>query len=173
MTLRRPAPHEAHEYFHRYINKVPGDDFLQSLKDSTTSILAMLENLAEAKWDYRYAEGKWSVKEALVHMMDTERIFSYRALRVARNDQTPMPGFEQDDYVPFYEVDHRSPASLIAEYKAIRQATLEMFENFSDEMLGRVGTASGHPISARALGFMTAGHELHHLEIFKERYQIG
>lgn len=170
MNLKRPAAHESNDYFKLYINQVDGNDFLQTLKSSEASTVAFLQNLESAKWDDRYAEGKWSIKEVLIHMLDTERIFGYRALRISRNDQTPLAGFEQDDYVPFYDVENRSINSIIEEFRSVRQATIEMFKHFNGEMLERMGTASGHPISVRALGFMIAGHEIHHLRIIRERY---
>jgi uncharacterized damage-inducible protein DinB len=170
MTHRRPDDHESHDYFKLYINQVTSDDFLQVLENNLETTVAFLENIPAEKWDYRYAEGKWSIKEAFIHVLDTERIFAYRALRLARNDRTPMPGFNQDDYIAHYNVDERSPFSIIEEYKAVRKATLSQFSHFTDEMLDQIGTASGHAVSTRALGFMIAGHEIHHLRITRERY---
>lgn len=170
MTLQRPADHESHDYFKLYINQVTGDDFLQTLKDSLSSTLELLKNLEDSKWDYRYAEGKWSIKEVMIHIMDTEKIFAYRALRFSRNDMTSLPGFDQDDYAPFYNAENRSIKSILKEFKAVRKATIAMYKNFSDEMLNRIGTASEHPVSVRALGFMIAGHEVHHVKIIRERY---
>ena len=172
MNLIRPADHESHDYFKLYINQVSGNDFVQTLKDSLQSTLQLLKNLDDSKWDFRYAEGKWSIKEVMIHIMDTERIFAYRALRISRNDMTPLPGFEQDDYAPFYDPDNRSIESIIDEYEAVRKATISMFKNFNDDMLGRIGTASESPVSARALGFMVAGHEIHHVRILNERYLV-
>ena len=172
MTLKRPAEHESNAYFKRYINQVTGDDFLTVLENLAVSTPAMMEGWTPSQWEHRYAPGKWSAKEALMHMMDTERIFCYRALRIARNDLTPLLGFEQDDYVPYYAAEQRTAESLLDEFRAIRQATITLFRNFTDEMMDRIGTASGNPISVRALGFMIAGHELHHLQIFKEKYLV-
>jgi len=169
-TIKRPADNESHDYFKLYINLVTSDDFLKTLEDCLFSTVELLESLDASKWDFRYAEGKWSIKEVVLHMMDTERIFAYRGLRIGRNDMTAMQGFEQDDYVPFYNVDNRSAESIIEEYIAVRQASIAMYRHFNDDMLGRIGTASEHPVSARALGFMIAGHELHHVRIIKERY---
>lgn len=170
MTHRRPTDQESHDYFKLYINQVTADNFLKVLEDALESTIQFLENIPAEKWDYRYAEGKWSLKEAFIHVLDTERVFAYRAMRVARNDMTPMPGFNQDDYVPFYNADERSPYSIIEEYRAVRSATVAQFSNYTDEMLDRIGTASEHAISTRALGFMIAGHEIHHLRITRERY---
>jgi hypothetical protein len=106
----------------------------------------------------------------ILHIIDTERIFAYRALRFSRNDQTPLAGFEQDEYIPFLDIQHRSPHSLIEEYKDNRKATITMFKYFSDEMMLRQGYAAGNPLTPLAIGFIIAGHEIHHLEIVKERY---
>lgn len=168
--MRRPAPHEAAKFFFRYIQQVPEDDFLKVLRENATHIPAFLSKLTAAQWDHRYAPGKWSIKEMMVHVIDSERIFTYRALCIARGDQTPLPGFEQNDYVPLSKATERSPESIIREYQAVRNATIELFTHFDDEMLSQIGRASGMPVSALALGFIVAGHELHHLNILKERY---
>lgn len=170
MTNRRPEDHESHDYFKLYINQVSGADFLKTLKEAHHNSMEFYKKLPVEKWDYRYGEGKWSIKEVLIHILDTERIFAYRALRISRNDKTPLQGFEQDDYVPFYNVENRSITSLIDEYDALRRSTIAMFQNFDDAMLERMGTASEHPVSVRALGYMIAGHEIHHLRILRERY---
>ena len=101
MEFKRPADHESHDYYKLYINQVEGNDFLQVLKNALDETITFLESLAPAKWDYRYAEGKWSIKEVMIHILDSERVFAYRALRISRNDTTPLPGFEQNDYVPY------------------------------------------------------------------------
>lgn len=170
MKLARPETHESHDYYKLYINLVPGDDFLKVLKDSLVSTVGFLEKLEDSKWDYRYAEGKWSTKELMIHIMDAEQVFAYRAMRISRNDQTPLSGFEQDDYIPFYDVENRTPQSIINEYTAVRLSTIAMFENFNEAMMERMGSASGFPVSVRALGYMLTGHELHHMRILEERY---
>ncbi len=170
MILKRPADKESHDYFKLYINQVPGDDFVQTLKNSLVSTYTLLKSLDASTWDFRYDEGKWTIKEVMIHIMDTERIFAYRALRISRNDMTPLPGFEQDDYAPHYDANNRSIKSILKEFKAVRKATIAMFRNFNDEMFERIGTASDHPVSARALGYMIAGHEIHHIRIIRERY---
>jgi len=169
---RRPAAHESLEYSKTYIRKVESTDFIAVLAQSLAKNLAKLQTLTEDQWNIRYAEDKWTVKEVLIHILDTERIFAYRALRISRNDKLPMQGFEQNDYVPYYEVAHRSPVSLMEEYELLRRSTISLFKNMSTEMLDRMGTASGGPFSALALGFMIAGHEIHHWEILEERYGI-
>ena len=169
-TLKRPETKESNTYYHKYIGQVASDDFLKELEKAITETVAFLSALDTAQWNYRYAPGKWSIKEVMLHVLDTERIMAYRALRIARNDKTPLPGFEQDDYIPYADAENRSPQSIIEEYKALRRSTIEMFRHFNDEMLGRLGTASGNPFTPRALGFVIAGHEIHHLNIVKERY---
>lgn len=169
-TKRRPESHECSEYFKTYTNKVEGNDGLKTLIDLRPSTINFFKKLSEKQWNSRYAEGKWSIKEAMLHVIDTERIFAYRALRVARHDKTPMMGFEQDDYIPYNYADSRTAESIIEEYESVRNSTITLFKNMNDEALGFVGTASENAISARALMFMIAGHEIHHLNIIKERY---
>ena len=171
-THRRPAAHESLAYFKTYIRKVENTDFVAVLTQSLAKNLAKLQTLTEDQWNSRYAEDKWTIKEVLIHLLDTERIFAYRALRISRNDKLPMQGFEQNEYVSYYEVAHRSPASLMEEYELLRRSTISLFKNMSTEMLDRMGTASGGPFSALALGFMIAGHEIHHWEILEEQYGI-
>ncbi len=171
-THRRPSAHESMEYSKTYIRKVAGDDFIATLRQSLAKNLAKLQILTEDQWNLQYAANKWTVKEVLIHILDTERIFAYRALRISRNDKLPMQGFEQNEYVPYYEVANRSTASLIEEYELLRRSTIALFKNMSIEMLDRMGTASGGSFSALALGFMIAGHEIHHWEILEELYGI-
>ena len=170
MTLRRPDAHESHDYYKLYISQVTGNDFIGTLNEAMTETVEFLRSLEPAKWDYRYEEGKWSIKEVLLHVIDTERIFAYRALRIARNDMTPIEGFEQDDYIPFVDAGNRDADSILQEYMAVRMATLELMKYFNDEMLDRIGTASGRPFSPRAIGFIIAGHENHHLRVIRKRY---
>ena len=120
--------------------------------------------------NYKYAEDKWTIKDMLLHIIDAERVFAYRALRFARADKTNLPGFEHDDYVVVANANGRIKASLLNEYNAQRESTIQLFSNFKDEMLMQIGVASGNPMSVRALGFVTAGHETHHCNIIKERY---
>lgn len=167
---QRPEKNEHSEYFGKYIAKAKGDQILQSLKTGETEMMEFMQSLPADKWNHRYGPDKWTIKEAVIHLMDTERIFAYRALRVGRHDPTPLPGFDQDDYVPYYNVDHRTPESIITEYQTVRSGSFSLFGQLSDENLKAVGTASNHAISCRALGFMISGHEQHHLQIFREKY---
>ena len=171
-NLKRPTEQEYAPYYGTYVGKVDGDDFMQTLKNLQKETTDFLSNLNEEQWNHRYAEGKWSVKEVMIHILDAERVFAYRALRIGRNDDTPLPGFEQNGYVPFYKADGRSSQSILDEYQTVRNATLSLFDNFSDEDMGRMGNASGHPVSVLGLGFIIAGHETHHMQILKERYGV-
>ena len=134
----------------------------------TTSIF--LRSIPAEKWSYRYEEGKWSVAEVLNHLMDTERIFTTRALRIARGDVLPQPGFDQDDYVRSTELENRDPHSFIAEYRAVRGATLAFFKSLAGNAWTRRGKANQSVLSVRAVAYILAGHEIHHLRILKERY---
>lgn len=167
---QKPNANEYAAFYHTYVGKVADGEILALLLEQTASTLAILKGISEEKGLYRYAEGKWSIKELLNHIIDAERVFAYRALRVGRGDKTPLPGFDQDEYVAAFDADARSMADLVAEFEAVRAATVTLFQSFTDEALMRLGTASGHPISVRALGFIIMGHELHHVKVLKERY---
>jgi hypothetical protein len=169
-VITRPEQTEYAPFFQRYTSRIAEDDVFPVLERAFSDNLAFFAAIPEERWSFRYAPGKWSLKESIIHMIDTERIFAYRALRIARNDKTPLPGFEQDDYVPFYNAAHRSPASIISEYKAVRTATLELFKYLTEEDLMRTGISSGMPISVRALAYLIAGHERHHILLTKEKY---
>jgi len=170
MINRRPAPDECAPYYHTYTNKVEGDDIISILEHGKEESTKFLESIPWDKWEHTYAEGKWTIAEVLMHLIDGERIFAYRALRIARNDQTPLPGFEQDDYIPFTEANQRLPASLVREYQTVRDASISLFRHFSEAMWSRRGTASNHPVTPLALAYIIAGHEQHHLNIIRERY---
>lgn len=166
----KPLPADYASFYQKYVNLVPQGDIVALLQQSKDEMLAFLQTLEPSKWDFRYAEGKWSVRELLLHMIDTERIFSYRALRIARNDQTPLPGFDQDTYVPFSNATNRSWTSLISEYAAVREATIQLYNNFTPEMWQHTGISNHHPISTLALAHITYGHERHHLNVLQQKY---
>jgi uncharacterized damage-inducible protein DinB len=169
--IQKPTEGEYNPYAIMYIKLLPDDGLvLKYLKENFKKVKEFIQSLPADKLIYRYAENKWTIKEILVHIMDDERIYAYRALRIARNDKTPLPGFEQEDYVPFSKANLRSLASIFKEYKTVRQATLSLFGSFNHEDLPRIGTANDHPVSVRALAWHIAGHELHHFNIIKERY---
>jgi len=162
--MRRPGKDEFFEYYQNYIDKVEGKDFLTVLENAKESTLSLLHNLEDLQWSYRYEAGKWTTKEVLIHLIDTERIFSYRALRIARNDMTALAGFDQDMYVPNANAYSRSKTSIIEEYEAVRASTLQLYKGMDPTAYSNIGKASNYPVSPLALGFITAGHEIHHIE---------
>jgi uncharacterized damage-inducible protein DinB len=166
----RPEHDEYAPYYEKYVSLVPDGNIVATLERQATATLALLRGVTEEKASSRYEAGKWSVKEVLGHITDGERIFAYRALRFARNDQTPLPGFEQDDYVRAADFDARTFASLVAEFESVRAATLTLLRSFDDAAWQRRGVASDNQVSVRALAHIIAGHELHHVGILRERY---
>ena len=170
LHILRPSPTEYAPFYATYVDAVPGGDLLRLLEDQGDDTLALLRSFGEQRGNDRYAEGKWSVKEVVGHMADTERVFAYRALRFARADETPLPGFEQNSYVEAAGFGRRTLADLAEEFADVRKATLKLLASFDEEVLDRVGTASGHPMSVRALAWVIAGHERHHVGILRDRY---
>lgn len=166
----RPDPTEYAPYYGKYINLVAEGDIVTTLGRQLDDTLALLEGISEAQADSRYAEGKWSIKEVIGHMIDTERIFGYRALRFARNDRTPLSGFEQDDYVSNGGFAGQSLSDLASEFGHVRRASISLLRGLTGEAWDRRGVASDNEVSVRALAYIMAGHELHHLEIIRTRY---
>jgi uncharacterized damage-inducible protein DinB len=173
VRIARPAANEHIPYFSRYIELVPGDDAMPHLESQIAASLAALRPLDEARALHRYATGKWSVKEVVGHVMDGERVFAYRALRFARADAAPLPGFEENEWVPAGRFDQRPLGDLLDEWAAAREATIALYRGFDEDALSRGGTASGNPVTVRALAWIIAGHERHHLKILRERYGIA
>lgn len=164
-------PDEYAGFYEGYIKQVTEEyTLLEELEISVHRFIKFVQNLPMDKFDYRYAEGKWTIKDIIQHLIDAERIFAYRALRFARRDQTPLPGFEEDDYVVAAQGSHRGLQDLLTEFLIVRQGTLALFKTFDKETLAQQGTASGHPMSVRALGFVIIGHQNHHQRVFEERY---
>jgi uncharacterized damage-inducible protein DinB len=158
-------------HFHKnYIKQIEETDIIQALRISGHRMLELVHFIKEEKADYRYAEGKWSIRELLCHTIDAERIFAYRALCFARNDKTPLPGFEENDYAPQANASGRSLKKIADNMAHLRTTTIDLFESFTAEMLTRKGTASGNEVSVMVLGFLIAGHETHHRKILMERY---
>jgi len=169
----RPQPGEYAPYYDRYISLVPGTDVLAALaalEDQRRQMLLLLCGRTETDGDLRYAPDKWSLKEVVGHINDTERIMSYRALRIARGDTTPIEGFEQDDYVRNGPFARNSLADLIEDYIAVRRATVSLFRNLDEPAWTRRGIANKNEISVRALAYIIAGHELHHRRMIEEKY---
>ncbi len=159
-------------YFEQYISLVSDKDksIIDFLYDSQHDFEKTLRNLPKEKVDFAYAVGKWTIKELIQHIIDTERIFCYRALSIARNDKTNLPGFDQDIFVENCNVKGRDYDDILNEMQTLRKSTIQLFKSFSNEALVRVGLASGNKISVRALGYLFSGHQMHHLNILKERY---
>ena len=158
-------------YYEKYINLVGEQTLLEALESGIISILAISEKVEKAnKEKFSYAVEKWSVQDLILHLIDTERIFCYRALCISRKDKTSFPGFEENDYVVSAKANQRGFESIIAEFVAVRNATISLFESFNDEQMQEIGTASNFPVSARAIGFIISGHQIHHENILNERY---
>ncbi|WP_033958259.1 DinB family protein [Psychroserpens jangbogonensis] len=170
MTKDQLNTNEYIAYYQVYIDNAGELDLIEGLKQNGEATISFLESLSEDKYDFAYADGKWTIKELVQHIMDTERVFTFRALSFARKDKTNFPGYDQDEYAVTSEANKRSKQSLLEEYKALRQSTVALFENFTDEMLLQIGYASNNDISVRAIGFILIGHENHHCQIIKERY---
>ena len=158
------------ERYGNYISKVEEVDLMEELEISLHRLIRFVRDIPMDKFDYRYAEGKWTIKDILQHLIDSERIFAYRALRFARYDKTPLPGFEEDDFANVANGDNRSIQDLLTELAVVRQATLSLFKSFDEQMLLQMGTASNVPMSVRAIGFVIIGHQNHHQQIYQERY---
>ncbi len=170
MNITPPAQGDYPEYYHTYVSKVTTQDLIPALAIEIKTLNNLLTGLSEDKLNYRYASDKWNIKELLVHMCDTERIFSYRTLRFARKDKTPLPGFEQDDYGKLIWGTDRSFGHILEEFNAVRSSTIKLYESFGEEELNCIGIASGNEFTVRAKGYITLGHALHHRLIIEERY---
>jgi DinB superfamily len=166
----RPQPTEYASYYEKYVALVPGNDIVSILEAQRLQMIQLFAARSERDGNFRYAPDKWTVKEVLGHISDTERIFAYRALRIARADQTPLSGFEQDDYVRAGGFGERTLADLAEEFADVRSATVALFRPLGEEAWSRRGTANKNEVTVRALAFIIAGHELHHREILQERY---
>jgi uncharacterized damage-inducible protein DinB len=166
----RPAPGEYAPYYETYISKVKGNDIVGILEAQRLQMAQLFAAHSERDGNFRYTPGKWTVKEVLGHVNDSERIFAYRALRIARGDQTPLPGFEQDDYVRDGNFAERTLADLAGEFGLVRAATVAFFKSLPKDAWQRRGVANKNEVTVRALAFIVAGHELHHRLILEERY---
>jgi len=168
--MKRPESTEYAEYHANYISQVPGSDVVGVLESQRLQMLQLFSARSERDGSFRYAPDKWTVKEVLGHITDTERVFTYRALRIGRGDVTPLPGFEQDDFIRNGAFERRTLADLAEEFGMVRVASLALFRSFGDEAWERRGVASQKEITVRALAFITAGHQIHHRTILEEKY---
>jgi len=167
---QRPQPDEYPAYFERYIRLVPDGDILVTLGRQMEESAAFLAGISEQRAHFRYAPGKWSVKEVVGHVIDSERVFAYRGLCFARNDRTPLPGFDENAYVAVAGFDPRPLAELASELRLVRAASIALFTSLDEEALARRGTANDRLHTARAVPWIIAGHELHHLDVVSKRY---
>ncbi len=159
-------------FYKRYIELAPDFSIDEALQQSSHSFFSFFENLSDEQALFKYAPNKWTLKEVLLHCIDTERIMSYRALRFSRNDKNELIGFDQDEYVLESNANQRQIKDILNEYKSVRKSTFDFFAGFDSKVLVRSGIASGNRMSVRALGYVISGHELHHLEICKTRYLL-
>lgn len=171
--MPRPDLSRVPEYYHRYIAQIPGKDLMTALQEQTVSFLKFLKKIPVEKHNSRYAKGKWTIKEVLQHMIDTERIFAYRSLCIARMDTTPLPGFEENDYAANSKAGKRDWKDMVDDFKAVRRSTEILFGSFDKKQLDTSGTASGKPVYVLGLGFIIAGHVNHHVNVLNERYLQG
>jgi arsenate reductase-like glutaredoxin family protein len=169
---QKPAPSEYPPYFETYLKRLPDTDILALLAEQVKTLASLFENLEEEAAEKGYAEGKWSLKELLQHMLDTERIMAYRALCFSRKETTMLSGFEEDNYALNSDANRRSLADILAEYRLLRQSTITLFKSFSPEMLMREGKANNAQCSVRAIAWIIAAHENHHLHIIRTRYLL-
>ena len=170
LKISRPAPGEYAPFHATYVAAVPDGDVLALLKKQNGETTRLLSRIGEKKSRHRYAPGKWSIREVIGHLIDAERVFTYRALTFARADHTALPGFDENMWASASNADARTLKSLLEELKAVRLATVALFGSFTEEQIARTGIASGHTVSVRGLLYVTAGHERHHFKILRERY---
>lgn len=171
MKSTQLQPNEYAPFYANYVAQVSDEyTLIEELEISLHRYIKFVQNIPMDKFDYSYAEGKWTIKDIIQHTIDAERIFAYRALCFARNDKTQLPGYEEDDYANEANGNKRSIMELLTEFSAVRHATLLLFKSFSEEQLLRIGYANNNPMSVRALGFVIIGHQNHHQKVFEERY---
>lgn len=170
MRITDLQPTEYHEYYARYIKNVGDLSLRSSMDESEAQLLEYLIHVPEERASYAYAPGKWTIAQSLQHIIDTERIFSYRALRIGRGDETPLPGYDQDDFAAVADVSDRRFQDMIDEFRTVRAATKALFNSFTEADVIRMGTMSGGPASVRALGFIISGHVYHHAKLYREKY---
>ena len=173
LSLPRPAPDESTAYYQEYISEVPGELIGKYLLEQLHDLEQLMAPLDDTAARARYAAGKWSVKEVLGHLTDTERIFAYRLMRIARSDATPLPGFDENAYVPAGEFDTRALVSLMGEFGALRRSTIALVDGLPPDSWVRRGQASGASITPRALAYIIVGHTAHHARVLRERYRLS
>jgi uncharacterized damage-inducible protein DinB len=168
--MKRPDLAKVPSFYHSYIYLVSGSDLNLSFQENKQVIGDFLAAIPEEKWNYRYAEGKWSIKEMVQHMIDADRIFAYRALCIARGEKASLPGFDENTYAGASNAGHRTKEALLQEYRTVQQATALLFQSFDENQLERSGISNNNPIQVRAIGFISIGHMLHHKKVLQEKY---
>ena len=168
--MPRPDLNRAPEFYHNYISQVPENDLMTAFKNQTPVFVNFLNSIPADKINYAYAAGKWTIKEVLQHAIDAERIFCYRALRFARNDSTPLPGFDENLFAENAKADKRNWNDLVEEFKTVRKATEWLYSSFDEDQLNASGVSNNHSNYVLAFGYISIGHSLHHMKIIKERY---
>lgn len=166
----RPDLSRVGNFYHNYINLVKEDELAEAFEKQSASFIRFLETIPAEKYDHRYAEEKWTIKELLQHVIDAERIFSYRALRFARKDKTPLPGFDENSFAAAAKAETRNWDKLVEEFKVVRRSSELLFNSFDEDQLDADGISSNSPNYVLALGFILIGHAMHHQKIVKERY---
>ena len=170
MTVIDLNTSEYNPFYQVYVDACGNDELIQELTKNLKSSLYLFKTIPAEKQEYRYDVGKWSIKELLQHLIDSERIFAYRALRIARADKTNIPGYEHNDYVPVSNANNRNYTDLVEEFELLRKSSIALFKSFDENMLLSSGTANNDTITVRAIGFIMVGHYNHHINIIKERY---
>jgi hypothetical protein len=168
--ITRPKPEDAPAYYQRYINTVTDEDLITALQNEMEEAIAVMNSVPAEKESFAYADGKWTVKQVVSHVIDTERIFNYRALRFSRFDMTPLSGFDENDYAPKANTENRSLNDLKEEYIAVRKSNILFFNSLTQEMLESKGTANKNSMTPKAIGWMIPGHSKHHFQVIRERY---
>ena len=171
--MTKPSPTSYPGYFQKYVDQVPEEDLHQAFANQGIEMKRFLSSISEEQSMYAYAPGKWTIKELLQHMIDTERIFNYRAVCFARKEAASLPGFEENDYAANSNANARSWESLVEEFLAVRNATELMYNSFTDEMLATTGKANNNEVTVGSLGFISIGHCYHHKKVIEERYLVG
>jgi len=168
--MKRPLPSEYPSFYKHYVDNVKTDNIIKELRDQVIDIQAIISEIPEEKEEYLYAPGKWTIKEIIGHIIDTERVLGYRAMRFARKDKTPLPGYDENHFVANANFNNQTLYSLGHEFAIVREANLALFKTWNEEALSQVGVANGLEVTVRAMLFMIAGHATHHMNVIKEKY---
>lgn len=171
--MGRPADTDYASFYAGYVSLVPEDDVLSVIETQSSETQRLISSLDEQRATHRYAEGKWSVKEVIGHLTDGERVFGYRAMCIARGETSSLPGFDENEYMKYANFDSWRLGDLAESYALVRRSNIVMFRNFDDEAWNRRGVANNTPVTVRALAYVIAGHERHHLKVLRERYRVG